>query len=99
MYNRGTESICSSSKAIQQILHLIGTVALEMDTHERPWQIQTWAEFMAQFSHLAPLARLKTAQILPLLPAAQRQDTLLMFLLPRAAFHYRTRTVFPSWHI
>lgn len=81
---------------MQQILHLIGTVALEMDTRERPWQIQTWPEFMAQ---LAPLAKLKPAQILPLPPAAQRQDTLLMFLLPRAAFHYRARTVFPSWLI
>lgn len=90
MYNRGTESICSSSKAKQQILHLIGTAVLEMDTHERPRPIQL---------SLAPLAKLKPAQIFPLLPAAQRQDTLLMFLLPRAAFHYRTRTVFPSWHI
>lgn len=90
MFNRGTESICSSSKAKQQILHLTGTAALEMDTHERPRPIQL---------SLAPLAKLKPAQIFPPLPAAQRQDTLLMFLLPRAAFHYRTRTVFPSWHI
>lgn len=80
-YNRGTESICSSSKATQQILHFIGTVALEMHTQERPWLIQL---------SLAPLVKPKPAQILPLLPAAQRQDSLLMFLLPRAAFHYRT---------
>lgn len=63
MCNRGTESICSSNKAIQQILHLIGTVALEMDTHERPWPIQL---------SLAPLAKLKLAQILPLTPSSTK---------------------------
>lgn len=76
MCKRGTQSICSSNKAIQQILHLIGTVALKMDGYHGPWPIQL---------SLPPLVKLKPAQIFPLLPAAQRPDTLLMFLLPRAA--------------
>lgn len=63
MFNRGTESICSSSKAKQQILHLNGTAALEMDTHERPRPIQL---------SLAPLAKLKPAQIFPLLSSSTK---------------------------
>lgn len=85
IYNTESDSICSTGKAvlccicsmqILQILYLIGTAALRNGITQ-----------LIQLS-LAPLAKLKPAQISTLLPAAQRQDTLLMFLLPRAAFHY-----------